>query len=158
MAQMAHTNIRPTIHTDMRKFNDTGLREYTVPDATLAGTAVAGGVLESEIVTGGQTILIDLLEAVWVPAGTQFNAQRQAIINGLDSNKAEAHGWDVDLKGAMAVTTVVRTSATRVTVTLPAAATYAITADEVVTCTIPKAAIQGGQQDVVAGSFTITNE
>lgn len=156
MAQMAHTRLRPTIHTGMRQFRATGLREYTIPKATLSGTALVTPT-EAEFVTGGQTILIDLAEAIWVPSGTQFNAVRQAIINGMDSNKAEAHGWDVDFKGAMAVTTVVRTSATRVTVTLPATATYAISADETITVTVPKAAIQGANQDVVAGSFTIVN-
>lgn len=156
MAQMAHTRLRPTIHTGMRKLQDTGLREYTIPKATLSGTATVTPT-EAEIVTGGQTLVIDLLEAVWVPSGTQFNAVRQAIINGLDSNKAEAGGWDATVKGAMAVTTVVRTSATKVTITLPATAGYVITADETVTVTVPKEAIQGANQNVVAGSFTIVN-
>lgn len=156
MAEMTHTNIRPTIHTNMRRFADTGLREYTIPNATLSGTATVTPT-EAEVVTGGQTLVIDLLEAVWQPAGTLFDAQRQAIIDGLDSAQAEAAGWNAELRDAMAVTTVVRTSATKVTITLPATAGYSITADEDITVTVPKEAIQGGQEDVVAGTFTIVN-
>lgn len=156
MAQMAHTNIRPLLHTGLRKYRDSGLREYTIPSTALSGTATVTPT-EAEVVTGGQTLLIDIEEAIFVPAGTQFDAVRQAIINGLDSNKAEAGGWDATVKGAMAVTTVVRTSATKVTITLPATAGYVITANETVTVTVPKEAIQGANQNVVAGSFTIVN-
>lgn len=156
MAQMAHTNIRPLLHTGLRKYRDSGLREYTIPSTALSGTATVTPT-EAEVVTGGQTLLIDIEEAIFVPAGTQFDAVRQAIINGLDSNKAEAGGWDATVKGAMAVTTVVRTSDTRVTITLPATAGYVITADETITVTLPKEAIEGGQEDSVVGTVTIVN-
>lgn len=156
MAQMAHTNIRPLLHTGLRKYRDSGLREYTIPDTALSGTATVTPT-EAEVVTGGQTLLIDLEEAIFVPAGAQFDAVRQAIIDGLTSNKAETHGWNNDVRDAMDVSTVVRTSDTRVTITLPATASYVITADETITVTLPKEAIEGGQEDSVVGTVTIVN-
>jgi len=156
MAQMAHTNIRPLLHTGLRKYRDSGLREYTIPSTALSGTATVTPT-EAEVVTGGQTLLIDIEEAIFVPAGTQFDAVRQAIIDGLDSDGAEAAGWNAELRDAMAVSTVVRTSDTRVTITLPATAGYVITADETITVTLPKEAIEGGQEDSVVGTVTIVN-
>lgn len=72
---------------------------------------------------------------------TFFDDVRQAIINGLDSAQSEANGWDIRVKAALAVTDVVRTSATVVTITLDAEAAYDITAQETITVTIPASAI-----------------
>lgn len=95
----------------------------------------------ANIVTGGKTIILTLKNAQWVPAGATFNAVRQAIINGLTSRQSEAHGWNVEVRDKSAVTTVVRTSATVVTVTLPATAGYSITAGETIDPTVPPQAI-----------------
>ena len=65
--------------------------------ATLTGTITAS-VVESDIVTGGKTIILTLTGDTWVAAGAAFNAQRQNIINGIDSAQAEATGWDAEVK------------------------------------------------------------
>lgn len=51
--------------------------------AALSGTATAT-IDESDIVVGGKTIIITLTGDTFVADGAAFDAQRQAIINGLN--------------------------------------------------------------------------
>lgn len=123
--------------------------------AALTGTA-GDGATEAEIVAGGQTLILTLTGDTWVAAGATFDAQRQAIIDGLDSAQAEAAGWDAE-RSNIPVTAVVRTSDTVVTITLPALAGYEITAHETVTATIPAAALVTSASPIVASpTFQIT--
>ena len=85
-----------------------------------------------------------------------FDAQRQAIINGLTSAGAEATGWNNEVRDKIAVTDVVRTDATVVTITLDAEAGYNITANETITGTIPASALDSGTALVASPAFTIT--
>jgi hypothetical protein len=127
-----------------------------VAGVTAAVTGTAGdGCVEADIVTGGQTIILTLTGDTWVAAGATFDAQRQNIIDGLDSAQAEAAGWDAQ-RTNIAVTAVARTSATVVTITLPALAGYAITATETITATIPATALTGAAQIVATPTFDIT--
>lgn len=59
------------------------------------------------------------------------------FIAGLDSAQSETHGWDADVKAALDAGDFSRDSATEVTITLPAVATYDITAQETITVTVP---------------------
>jgi hypothetical protein len=126
--------------------------------ASIALTGTITTAVESDIVTGGKTIILTITGDTWVTAGATFDAQRQNIINGLDSAQSEAGGWDAVVKATMAVTAVVRTSDTVVTITLPAFATYAITANETITATVPSTALTGATQIVASPTFTITNQ
>lgn len=72
--------------------------------------------------------------------GTFFDDVRQDIINGLTSAQSETHGWNAEVKAKIAVTDVVRTSNTVVTITLDAEAAYDITAQETITVTVPASA------------------
>jgi hypothetical protein len=63
---------------------------------------------ETEIRTGGSTLVLTLTGDTWVAAGAAFDAERQNIIDGLDSAQAEAAGWDAVVKAGLAVTDVVR--------------------------------------------------
>lgn len=108
-----------------------------LPSVALTGTAIEDGVVESAIVTGGETIIMTLTNGVWPAAGATFDDIRQDIIDGLNSAQAEAGGWNAKVRDVMEVTTVARTSATVVTITLPATADYSVTADETITATIP---------------------
>lgn len=123
--------------------------------AALTGTA-ATSMTEQRVRDGGYTIILTLTGDTFVAAGATFDAQRQAIINGIDSGQAEAAGWDAVVKAGLAVSTVVRTSNTVVTVTLSAFASYQITATETITATIPAAALTGGVAIVAAPTFTVT--
>ena len=126
--------------------------------AALTGTIITGGVLESEIVTGSETLIITLTGDTWVAAGATFNAERQAIINGLDSAQVEAAGWNAEVRDKEVVTAVVRDSATQVTITLTASGAYAITSSETITVTIPASALTGGVATIAQSTFVVTNE
>ncbi|MDD5406989.1 MAG: hypothetical protein PHE73_08645 [Sulfurovaceae bacterium] len=120
----------------------------------LTGTATAS-ITEADIVAGGKTIILTLTGDTWVATGATFDAQRQNIINGLDSAQAEATGWDAEVKAKIPVTDVVRTSDTVVTITLSAEAGYNITATETITATIPATALTGGVAVVASPTFTV---
>jgi|GEM_PF-2445010 len=122
--------------------------------AALSGTVTDDS--ETEIRAGGSTLILTLTGDTWVAAGGVFDAQRQNIIDGLDSAQAEATGWDAVVKAGISVDDVVRTSDTVVTVTLPAFATYDITATETITATIPATAVTGGSAIVAAPNFYVT--
>ncbi len=125
------------------------------PSAALTGTVTAA-ITEADIVTGGKTIILTLTNDTWVAAGATFDAQRQNIINGIDSAQAETNGWDAEVKAKEVVGAVVRTSATVVTITLTAQAGYNITATETITATIPATALVGGNAIVATPTFAIT--
>lgn len=129
------------------KYGDTGA------SAAITGTATAS-INENDIVTGGKTIIITLSSATWVSSAT-FDSVRQNIINGLDSGQSEANGWDAVVKAGLAVTAVVRTSNTVVTITLSAFATYDITAQETITVAVPGVAVFYGDTIVATPTFTV---
>jgi len=132
---------------------------FEAGDLVTKSCALTGTVTndtEAEIVTGGSTIILTLTGDTFVASGSTFDAQRQNIINGIDSAQSEATGWDAVVKAGLAVTDVVRTSNTVVTVTLPAFATYNITATETITATVPSTALTGAAALVASPTFQIT--
>lgn len=131
------------------------LAYLSASSAVLTGTAVPS-ITETNIVSGGRTIIITLTNDTWVAAGATFDAQRQNIINGIDSGQSEATGWDAVVKALQGVAGVVRTSNTVVTITLDAQATYNITATETITATIPSTALTGGVAILATPTFTVT--
>lgn len=123
---------------------------------SITGTAVPTQT-ELDVVTGGKTIILTLAGDTWVTAGAAFDAQRQAIIDGLDSAQSELTGWNNEVRDKEVVTAVARTSSTVVTITLTASASYDITATETITATIPNAALTTGTSDIVGTpAFTVT--
>lgn len=123
--------------------------------AALTGTA-SGSITETHIRTGGKTIILTLTGDTYVAAGGTFDAQRQAIINGLDSAQSETNGWDAEVKAKIAVTDVVRTSSTVCTITLDAEAGYNVSATETITATIPGSALTGAVPIVATPTFTVS--
>ena len=130
-------------------------RIYFVRQAIVTGTATAS-ITEADVVTGGKTIIITLTGDTWVASGATFDAQRQNIINGIDSAQSEGTGWDAVVKAGLAVTTVVRTSDTVVTITLSAFASYNITAQETITVTVPASALTSGVVINAIPTFTVS--
>jgi hypothetical protein len=110
------------------------------PTIALTGTAISGGALEAEIVTGAETIIITLTNDTWHPDLGADNAITDAFIAAITGDDAGATGWDDQIlagDGALAFGDVARTSSTVVTITLPASASFAIAADETVTVAPP---------------------
>jgi hypothetical protein len=125
--------------------------------ATISGT-ITPSATNCEIVSGGKTIVIDLTNDTWVAAGATFDAQRQNIINGLNSSGSNEFGWNNEVRNKQGVTGVVRTSNTRVTITLDAQPAYYITADETITVTVPASALVTSSNPLVATpNFYILN-
>lgn len=123
--------------------------------AAITGTATAS-IDEDDITTGGKTIIITLTGDTWVAAGPTFNAERQAIIDGLDSAQVEATGWNAEVRDKEIVGSIARTSDTVVTITLSAAAAYDITAQETITVTVPASALVTSASPIIATpTFTV---
>lgn len=123
-------------------------------DAAITGTVI--GSNEEDTRAGGKTIIVTLSNDTWVAAGATFNAERQGIIDGLDSAQVEGTGWNAEVRDKEVVGAVVRTSATVVTITLTAAAAYDTTASETITVTIPASAlVSSGSPLVAAPTFVI---
>jgi len=123
--------------------------------------ALAGSITsstEADIAAGGRIITLTLTNDTWVAAGGTFDAVRQAIITGLDSNLAEGTGWDAEVRDKEVVSAVVRTSNTVVTITLTSVSSaYDITADEIITATVPASALVTSVIAVQANpTFTVT--
>lgn len=120
----------------------------------LTGTAIAGGVLESEIVSGGETVIITLTGAVWHADIGSDNPITDALIAGITGNLSDAAGWNAEM--SIAHGNIARTSDTVLTITLPAAGSYSITTgDETVTVDVPPFCVEKGY-NMSTKSFVIT--
>lgn len=88
---------------------------------------------------------------------TPFDDAISDIIDGLDSAQSESGGWDAKVKAELLAnpSSVVRTSDTVCTITLPAVGDYNITAQETITATIPATALAGGSPIVATPTFTV---
>lgn len=130
-----------------------------VEDAAGPTVAATGTFLttptEAEVVTGGQTIILTLTDATWAADGA---ALIDAVRRCLTVRQTEATGWNALIRAVLTSTEIVRTSATVMTITLPAAASYAISADEVLDIVVPAHALADpvGPVDVPA-TYTIVN-
>jgi hypothetical protein len=89
------------------------------------------------------------------PNPPNFGSVRRAILNGLVSAQGEATGWNA-LRDLIPDSSVVRTSDTVVTITLPALAGYDITASETLTDTIPAVAVAAKTAIVATPTIGIT--
>jgi hypothetical protein len=125
----------------------------------VALTGTVTSATEADIVTGGKTIILTLTNDTWVAsAGSQFDNQRQNIIDGLTSAGAELLGWNNEVRDKEVVASVVRTSDTVVTITLTASPLYDITALETITVTVPHEALQttSGTDVVATPTFDVS--
>lgn len=124
--------------------------------AIITGT-ITGNVTETDIVTGGKTLLITLTGDTWIVAGAgSFDLQRAAILQGLDSAQSEALGWNLIVRDTEPVSSVIRTSDTVVTIIFVAHGTYQITVPETITVTVPGSAVVGGVALVATPSFVVS--
>jgi len=121
--------------------------------AALTGTATSS-ITEADVVAGGKTIVLTLTNETWVAEPT-FGGARSSISAGITSAQGEANGWNARVRPNIPDANVVRTSDTVVTITLQAQANYDITAQEVITATIPSYATTHGALLVASPTFTV---
>ncbi len=126
------------------------------PPASAALTGTASSTwYETDVVAGGDTIIISLSATTWVASGATFDAQRQNILNGLVAASSPTNGWN-NRRADIPVTAVVRPSSTVCTITRPAIAAYSVTANETITCTVPSTATAAGTAIVASPTLTVT--
>lgn len=131
---------------------------HPISDPTVVVTGTFTNDSETEIRAGGSTVILTMENGTWVAAGATFNAERQGIIDGMDSAGTDAGGWDAKVIPTITVGDVVRTSDTVVTITLPAVPLYDIEADETITITVPASAVDSfGSDVVVTPTVTLIN-
>lgn len=121
--------------------------------AAVTGTGASGAV-GNDIRAGAKTLILTLTGDTFVAAGATFDAQRQAIIDGIVAGSSPTWGWNNTL-ASVPVTAVVRTSDTVCTITLPALAGYQSDSDETLTITIPAAAVTLAAAIVATETVTI---
>lgn len=118
-----------------------------VATATLSGTAIASTFDESAVRTGGKTIIITLSGATWANDINTNTAVKNALFDGFKAD-VEASEWAkvvANLKGS----SITKTSATSVTITMPAVPDYNITAlKQIVSVNITSAAAIGTVFDI----------
>jgi hypothetical protein len=112
-----------------------------LPEATVSIDGTLAGDYEADVVTGGQTITLTLSSDTWVPDGTEFDAQRQALINGIQATTDETDGWNDLAIQLIPLSSVVRTADSVVTITLPAIPDYNITSNESLISFVPHTAL-----------------
>lgn len=120
----------------------------------LTGTAIAGGVLESEIVTGSETVIYTVTGDTWVATIGDDNGITTAFLAGITGDDAGANGFDDEV--ALVHGNLVRTSATILTLTLPAAGSYSIAADETISSVIPATAFTNKSEPLTTATFDVT--
>lgn len=122
--------------------------------AGLTGT-VTNNTTETNIVTGGKTIVLTLSKATWLAAdGTDntFNNDYKSgtidsLFDGMVADGSQGAEWGkvvTDLKAGKSgtdINAVKRTSNTVLTITLPAETTFDISANQNISVTIPKALV-----------------
>jgi len=137
------------------------------PTAALGGTVITGAPnTEANIVDGGKIITITLTNETWNAGTGTFgasytDAEALVIITGLVAGDQGAQ-WDKVKNALIAAsdgvinTAVVRTSATVLTINLPATATYDIATNQAVTMIVPAASVAGVSAILAAPVFVIT--
>ena len=106
--------------------------------------------------TGGETLILTLTNGEWDLLLGGDNALTTALIAGITGDDAGATGWDEEV--AILHGTVVRTSDTVVTITLPASAAYAILVDEDISVVVPASVVPIADVALAVKTFTITED
>jgi hypothetical protein len=119
------------------------------PSATVTMSGTLDGAAEASVVSGGLTIILTLTNDTWQT--TLTTDMKQAIIDGLNATTNELNGWNDTVPQEISTSSVVRTSDSVVTITLPAVADYSVTENETIEALVPYQALVL-QEDVDAGS------
>lgn len=110
----------------------------------LGGTPFFTGVAESALVAGGKTIFMTLTGGdIWHSELGNDNPITDAMIAGFVGDGEGANDWDDEMN--LTYSDIERTSDTLISITLPAAPSYSIGVDEIITIMVPGIALSKGQ-------------
>jgi hypothetical protein len=131
--------------------------EYPDPSAAVTGTMQSGGVTESEVAAGGETIIITLSNDTWdADVGSDDNATTQLLAN-ITGDLSEAADWSAEVQANWDFNDVSRDNDNTVTITLPATS-YDIGANEVVTIVVSAASVASATTYTASPTLTISKE
>ena len=147
-----------TVNVFTRSIDDIEMWDGMPPGGGVAGTISSGGCTESQIVTGGRTIVVTIVGTTLVETFGADNEITSAFIQGFDSAQSEATGWNAEVRDKMTHAAVTRTDANTATVILPATAGYEITSAETITLTIPATSTVAAEEIVATPTFVISAE
>jgi len=123
-------------------------------NATLTGTAVTGGVTETELAGDDQTIIITLDGDTFIATACADNAATTALLAGFNGSLSGAGSWDDEANWTYA--DCIRNSDTQITLIVKVDA-YDVSADETITATIPASILTGSAAIVASPVITITH-
>lgn len=128
------------------------LVESDILPIELTGTAITGGVTETEIKDGSETIIMTIDGDTFVSGTTS----EDAIVAGLNGSAS----WNSEVRDNLDNTNIVLSVGDTVaTITLPAAPGYSISANDTVIATIPAASLTTTTEDTIATpNIIVTNE
>lgn len=125
------------------------------PVVTVAGTFFVSGVLESEVVTGGETITFASASPFDFAATLGGdNALTTAFLAAITGDDLAGNGFDDEV--TLVHGNLVRTNAFLMTLTLPASAGYSIGEDEVISAVLPNGTFTAETGDLTVPIGTIT--
>jgi hypothetical protein len=134
-------------------------QNITIESVGTAALSIKGTVAytESDIRTGGKTLVVTLSNAVWVDDIDTNASVKTVLLNGLKAT-TETDQWAKVLAKAGDASITKGTTAGIINIILPAAADYDIAANQAIALTIPSSAINGMSFDVKAtGTVTISS-
>jgi len=132
-----HTYRRPTDYARVKRLRS--ILKINMFSAVLTGTAL-DTIDEDDITTGSKTIIVTLHNDTFKAAGTGpigSTADTQALIDGFDAASSPTNGWNNEVRDKALTSEVVRTSSTIATWTVAAQSGYDVSAQEIITGTIP---------------------
>ena len=140
---------------------ETSLQMEPVPPPVFAHNAtarLAGSLVslptEAALVGTGTTLVVRLLADTFVPPSTLSSFDLEALTSGFTADGDEAKGWNAVVRPTLALEHLtLRANATELVVSLPGFAganRYSIRTPEVLTVSLPAAALTSGRAAVVA--------
>lgn len=130
-----------------------------VATATLSGTAVGSSVTETDIKNGGKTIVITLNNANWVENITTNEDAKKALFDGFVADVENDTQWAKvvsALKNGQG--SVTKTQTNVITITLPSASTYDLSAaKQTINVTVPTVAAIGTSFSIGSTNSLVIN-
>lgn len=135
-------------------YTGTGSLSFTiVPVNNQSAYITVPSVTESDIVTGGKTLIITLGNDFWAQDVVSTPSTLDALIAGITPT-ATGTSW-ANVQNTIKATNVTRVSNTKLSITLPPVFNYSIDQDQTINVNIPKVALATSTGAISAGSFTV---
>lgn len=142
-------------------YTESALTSFTIypinnQSASISGTATTA--TESDLVTGGKTLLITLNNDVWAEDVVSNSVKLTALINSIENadttNEVNNTAW-TKVQTLLNASNVIRSKETELTINLPPVSAYSLDADQTINVIIPAGTLATSTNEITAGSFTI---